>query len=561
MNFIKFNSKNNMKRIIKILKLTLSGKIIFTVFLYFLISILATFGELFSTYLISNFITSSLYIDLEISNDLNYLISNPQLILLVVVISAIARLLSIFILPRLSTYISTRITSLAFKKYYESSIEFKENYSFNEIQTTFSLRSSQLTGGVIYTVLNITNYFFVFLLFLSYLLITQPLITLIIILSVVGLYTFSVLIFRKSLKIHSTILNTYNQFLITFIDSSLRDQRYAAINLDQNKVVKEYKFLDFKLRNSSTQLTFLSSIPKILIECLFFIGLLLFAVLFTNIKGNSISNFPNLIILFACFQRLIPSLQGIYSNSLSLKANLPALNYFLDFIYNKNYKDIFRDSFEEKFSLDKNKNIIFESTELLYKYKNNQILNFPEFKVLRGEFVIIKGISGKGKTTWIDLLLGLRTPFSGFVKRNFEPSENIYLNFNVGKEDIINTFDSYFYKFSKLSNNSIYQAKRKNKKLIQICGIDFLNNKSKMNLSEIKNKGLSSGQYQRIQLFMALYLNPKILILDEALNAIELELEHQIIKNIKENFSSITLIQITHRPYQEKFYNKIYDLD
>ena len=81
MNFIKFNSKNNMKRIIKILKLTLSGKIIFTVFLYFLISILATFGELFSTYLISNFITSSLYIDLEISNDLNYLISNHQLIL------------------------------------------------------------------------------------------------------------------------------------------------------------------------------------------------------------------------------------------------------------------------------------------------------------------------------------------------------------------------------------------------------------------------------------------------------------------------------------------------
>ena len=200
MNLIKFYLKNNMKRIIKILKLTLSRKIIFTVFLYFFISILATFGELFSTYLISNYITSSLYNDLEISNDLNYLISKPQLILLVVVITAIARLLSIFILPRLSTYVSTRITSLAFKKYYESSIEFKENYSFNEIQTTFSLRSSQLTGGVVYTVLNITNYFFVFLLFLSYLLITQPLITLIIILSVVGLYTFSVLIFRKKFK-------------------------------------------------------------------------------------------------------------------------------------------------------------------------------------------------------------------------------------------------------------------------------------------------------------------------------------------------------------------------
>ena len=40
-----------------------------------------------------------------------------------------------------------------------------------------------------------------------------------------------------------------------------------------------------------------------------------------KIVAKYISNFPNLIILFACFQRLIPSLQVIYSNSLSLKAN------------------------------------------------------------------------------------------------------------------------------------------------------------------------------------------------------------------------------------------------
>ena len=78
------------------------------------------------------------------------------------------------------------ITSLAFKKYYESSLEDKEIYSFNEIQTTFSVRSSQLTGGVVYTILNIINNFFIFLLFLSYLLITQTLITFVLILSIIS---------------------------------------------------------------------------------------------------------------------------------------------------------------------------------------------------------------------------------------------------------------------------------------------------------------------------------------------------------------------------------------
>ena len=76
-----------------------------------------------------------------------------------------------------------------------------------------------------------------------------------------------------------------------------------------------------------------------------------------------------LIILFACFQRLIPSLQVIYSNSLSLKANLPALKYFSDFINIKS-EEIFYDSFRGE---GKIKNIMFDSTELLYRYKNNKI--------------------------------------------------------------------------------------------------------------------------------------------------------------------------------------------
>ena len=60
---------------------------------------------------------------------------------------------------------------------------------------------------------------------------------------------------------------------------------------------------------------------------------------------------------------------------------------------------------------------------------------------------------------------------------------------------------------------------------------------------------------------MALTLNPAMLILDEALNAIELELEHQIIRNIRQNFDALTLIQITHRPYEEEIYNRIYSLE
>ena len=79
MNLFKANLKNDLKIIIKIFKLILTRKLIFLLFLYFTISLLATFGELVSTYLISNYISSNLYID--ISNNLNYFASNPQIIL------------------------------------------------------------------------------------------------------------------------------------------------------------------------------------------------------------------------------------------------------------------------------------------------------------------------------------------------------------------------------------------------------------------------------------------------------------------------------------------------
>ena len=496
-----------MNRIFKLLRLISTKKLIFFLCLFFLLSFLATFGELISTYLISNYISSALYTDFYISNRLNYFVLNPQFIFLFVLITASARFFSLFILPRLSTFISSRITTAAFKKYYESSIEFKEIYGFNEIQTTFSVRSSQLTGGVIYTSLNIINFCFVFLVFILYLLNTQPFITLSIIISAVSLYIGSILIFRDNLKTHYRIMNTYNQSLIGFIDSSLRDERYASINLVRSKIIGEYKILDFKLRNSSTQLTFLSSLPRVLIDCLFFLGLLLFGVLFTKLKGDSISDFPNLIILLACFQRLIPSLQGIYSNFLGLKANYPALNYFLEFI-NSNSKDINLIESKNEIKVDYKNNTIFESKELLYKYKNNKILSYPEFKIFKGDFVIIKGISGKGKTTWIDLLLRLRKPFSGEVTRNFDLNSIIYLNFNVSKEDILKSYDSYFYKFSKLSLKKSTKFKIDHKKLMNICGIDFLKKNQNILFGKLSVKGLSSGQYQRIQLYMALSLNP-----------------------------------------------------
>ena len=555
-NYLK---NNNFSNILKLLKFIFSGKLILVISLYLSFSLIATLGELFSAYLITSYIVFSLGQNLEISSLTNSILLNPKLIVFVVIAAAITRFISLFSLPRLTTHISNKLTYSAFKAYMQSSFEYRENYSFEELQTTFCNRSAQLNGGVIYTILNILNYSFIFIIFITYLIYYQPYLTLSIIFSVVFLYLISVLFSKKKLNYHSKIMNIYQQNLVGLVEATIKETRNLLINFEESKISARYKELDFKLRNSSSQIVFLGSLPKVLIECLFFLGLLFFAVFFINTGGENLSESPKLIILFACFQRIVPSIQGIYSNFLALKANLPVLNYFLDFVfYEKKYLSIFNKN--DPFFKKRTKNPLIESTIISYSYINKKEIFYPEFKIHEGEFILVKGISGKGKTTWIDLLLGLREPKTGNINRNFNISSNVYLNATINKEDLIRMNNSYFLKFSKLSLNKDLSGSKKYRKLLNICHIDFISPRSYKNLLDLDTKGLSSGQYQRMQLFLALCLNPKILILDEALNAIEIELEHKIIRNIRTNFKKLCLIQISHRPYEKEIYNKIYEL-
>ncbi len=553
-NFI----KKNIRISYKLLKFLYSNGFFYIISFYLLITTLASISELLSAYLISNYISFSLNNNLELTKFLNYFVLNPKLIIFIIINSACLRFISLFSLPRIATRISNRITDNAFNGFINSPIEFREKYSFEEIQTTFAVRPAQLTGGVIYSALNIINYFIILLIFIIFLLINQPLITASLIFSIIFFYLISAFSVREKLDGHSKIMNNFNQILTGLVDTSLRDPRFSIINFSQSKISEEYKNLDYKLRNSSTQITFLGSLPKVLIECLFFIGLLLFAILFIKTSNNTITNIPKLIILIACFQRLVPSIQGVYSNFLALKSNFPVLAFFLEFIDNKAHSK----SNTYYTNLYKSKDLpetIIESSPIKYKFTKDITLSYPRFSILRGQFILIKGMSGKGKTTWIDLLIGLRKPSEGYIRRKFNTNKNIYLNADFFRDDILKIFSSQFYRSSKLISHDTFYNKTYNPELLEICGIDFLDSRNKF--KSINLNGMSSGQFQRVQLFLSLSLNPEILILDEALNAIELEREHEIIRNLRKSFKNLTLIQISHRPYEEFIYDKIYNLN
>jgi len=188
----------------------------------------------------------------------------------------------------------------------------------------------------------------------------------------------------------------------------------------------------------------------------------------------------------------------------------------------------------------------------------------------------IIGATGSGKTTIIDILLGFYQPNSGNLM-----IDGIKLT-NENRKNF-NKYIGYVPQVVNLQENSIsmnialgMEKEHINiewlNKIIQILDLSDLVKSHPDGLNtNIGDRGikLSGGQRQRLGIARALYLNPKILVLDESTNELDSKTESKVLKSIQKEFKSITLIMITHRLSSLKLAdnvlllknNKMHDID
>ena len=181
------------------------------------------------------------------------------------------------------------------------------------------------------------------------------------------------------------------------------------------------------------------------------------------------------------------------------------------------------------------------------------------------KITLIRGVSGIGKTTIIDLIAGLYKPEKGNIF-----ADNINLNdikFSFWRKNIgYVSQDSSFISgnLNKLFNDE--SRKIDKKKLIGIFKYfnmeQFINLLSKGIETDIKQFGskLSGGQTQRIEIIRTLLRSPKILILDEATSALDIKNENRVINYIKKYLKKTTIIVISHRKSFEKISHKVYKI-
>lgn len=190
---------------------------------------------------------------------------------------------------------------------------------------------------------------------------------------------------------------------------------------------------------------------------------------------------------------------------------------------------------------------ILELKEIQKGYQGNLVLKGINLVIHRGEFITFLGASGCGKTTTLRIIAGLEQPESGRVILDGEDVTEKEPN----QRDVNTVFQSYaLFPHMTVEENIGYGLKLKKlpKTTIKEKVQDVLNLVELQGFEKRKPNELSGGQKQRVAIGRAIINNPKILLLDEPLGALDLQLRRQMQLELKrlQKQLGITFLYITH---------------
>ena len=371
-------------------------------------------------------------------------------------------------------------------------------------------------------------------------------------------------IFKKRLKLWGIERQDIESHRIKQIYEGVKGfKELKSYNLE-NFFLKSFSNSNWNYSEINKKQYLINQYPRLFLE--FILIVFIFLLLIILINNN---NFNNAIIslgIIAAFSfRLLPSVNKILINYQNIKFYKPSI-------------DVIRKILNTDIKISKTNfsNITFgiESIfikDLNFNYEKKNIFKNVNLKIFSDEHIGLVGESGVGKTTFVNILLGLEKPSSGQIIINndeklyaslayknlisYVPQEQFLIN-----DTITNNIVFGFHSINNMNDINIPLIKSIIKRVNLNNLIDSLP-KGLNTILEEDGSNLSTGQIQRIILARALYRQPKLIILDEATSALDKDNEKMIMEIIhKLKKSGIIVIAISHNPNFFQKFDKIYTL-
>ena len=366
-----------------------------------------------------------------------------------------------------------------------------------------------------------------------------------------------------------SIVGKWGEIVISYQGRAMKALLQSFSMIKEIKIFnKEIEFVNHytneekQAQNYIKKSTILKNIPRFFFETLILISII--GYIFLQSKNHSIalsSLIPELGILIVTVLRIYPSINKIIFSLNKLSQNHKAVKIITTDL--NNYKNSTETNYDKISFVNE---IKFENLCFSYLQKKNILKNL-NISIKKGEYIGIFGKSGSGKSTFLDILLGLFIPSSGKIfvdnkeinlcsrswrnKIGYIPQVVNLIDENLLKNICLETHQDkidydHFYKIIRQSNLENF--------------LKYLPEKEFTYLGERGSK-ISGGEKQRIGIARALYRKSEILVLDESTNSIDFKTKKIVLETINMLKKEKTIISVSHELEDLKYCDIIYEMN
>jgi ATP-binding cassette, subfamily B, bacterial PglK len=365
--------------------------------------------------------------------------------------------------------------------------------------------------------------------------------------------------FRKKISSLGTEQQKVNGMMIKWVNQGLGACKEVKVSGKEGFFINAYTKHSQTKANNSCYIKMLDQVPRLFIETLL-VAVVLITMLIMVLQGTNTAEVVSTMALFSMSAfRLMPSINRIVAMLTNIRYNLPALTVVYEDLFVNKEKLLNNSNSKEKTVTINNRERTFTDSiklnEVSFRYpnQNDYSIKNVSLTIPIGKSVAFIGESGAGKTTIVDIILGLFKPEKGKV---LVDNRNLYEEKELWQQKIGYIPQSIFLSDDTIRGNVAFGIERGQiddeavwRALDQAQLKEFVEALPDKLETEVGERGvrLSGGQRQRIGIARALYHNPEILFMDEATSALDNETEKEIMKAIDGLKGEKTLIIIAHR--------------
>lgn len=438
----------------------------------------------------------------------------------------------------------------------------------SELVASMSTKISGVILHIINPILILASSSIILLSLLVLLALFDPLVSTIIFTGLALIYLLIIKACKSRLIVNSKKISAETTQVIKSVREGLGGIRDVLLDGSQEIYCKEYSRADNALRNAQSSNYFISNSPRFVIESA---GVILIALIALYLAKND-NNPGETIITLGIFgfgaQRLLPVLQQMYYSITTIKGNQATLEDVVNLLNQPLLKNTSSDDNTGRYSFRFNSNIVLSGVNFRYTESGPNVLEDINLVIQKGKRVGFVGSTGSGKSTLIDIIMGLISPSKGLM--TIDGLELTLSNTGLWQKHIAHVPQTIYLIDASIAANIAFgesagdidmsrvkEAARKAQidKLIESWALGYR--------TPVGERGIriSGGQRQRIAIARALYKQSDVIVFDEATSALDELTEVSLMDAIGQLSSDLTILIAAHRVSTLKQCDQIIELE